>query len=96
MLVDVSHVADKTFQDVLETSTAPVIASHSSCRAVCNVPRNLVVSTWAGASSTGFEGGLCTKERSGARHDRAYICRETKGCVRMRHSLTGPDSPPIH
>jgi membrane dipeptidase len=41
MLVDVSHVADKTFQDVLDVSTAPVIASHSSCRAVCNVPRNL-------------------------------------------------------
>lgn len=41
MLVDVSHVADKTFRDVLETSAAPVFASHSSCRALCNVPRNM-------------------------------------------------------
>lgn len=41
MLVDVSHVADKTFWDVLATSSAPVFASHSSARAVCNVPRNL-------------------------------------------------------
>ena len=41
MMVDVSHVSDKTFYDVLETSSAPVIASHSSCRALANVPRNM-------------------------------------------------------
>lgn len=41
MLVDVSHVSDATFQDVLETSRAPVIASHSCCRALCDAPRNL-------------------------------------------------------
>jgi membrane dipeptidase len=41
MMVDISHVSDKTFWDVLATSRAPVIASHSSCRAVTNVPRNM-------------------------------------------------------
>ncbi len=41
MLVDVSHVSDETFRDVLEVSSAPVMASHSSCRALCNVPRNM-------------------------------------------------------
>src|SRR5712671_6063155 len=41
MLVDVSHVSDDTFFDVLEVSRAPVIASHSCCRAICNSPRNL-------------------------------------------------------
>ena len=41
MLVDVSHVSDATFDDVLETSRAPVIASHSCCRALCDAPRNL-------------------------------------------------------
>ncbi|MGH9659079.1 MAG: dipeptidase, partial [Bryobacteraceae bacterium] len=41
MIVDVSHVSDKTFWDVLETSRAPVFASHSSCRALSNVRRNL-------------------------------------------------------
>ena len=41
MMVDVSHVSDKTFYDAVETSTAPVIASHSSCRALANVPRNM-------------------------------------------------------
>ena len=41
MLVDVSHVSDKTFYDVIETSKAPVIASHSSARALCDHPRNM-------------------------------------------------------
>ncbi|MBI5479984.1 MAG: membrane dipeptidase [Deltaproteobacteria bacterium] len=41
MLVDVSHVADRTFFDVLATSRAPVIASHSSVRALADHPRNL-------------------------------------------------------
>jgi membrane dipeptidase len=41
MMVDVSHASDETFRDVLETSRAPVIASHSCCRAICDAPRNL-------------------------------------------------------
>lgn len=41
MMVDISHVADKTFWDALETSRAPVFASHSSCRAISNIPRNM-------------------------------------------------------
>jgi membrane dipeptidase len=41
MMVDISHVSDKTFYDVIATSSAPVIASHSSCRAIANVPRNM-------------------------------------------------------
>jgi membrane dipeptidase len=41
MMVDISHVSDKTFYDAVETSAAPVIASHSSCRALADVPRNM-------------------------------------------------------
>ena len=41
MMVDISHVADKTFWDVLEVSQAPPLASHSSCRALSNIPRNM-------------------------------------------------------
>ncbi len=41
MIVDVSHVSDKTFFDALAVSTKPVIASHSSCRALSDVPRNM-------------------------------------------------------
>jgi len=41
MIVDVSHVSDKAFYDVLAISTKPVIASHSSCRVFSDVPRNM-------------------------------------------------------
>ncbi len=41
MMVDISHVSDKTFYDAVENSRAPVIASHSSMRALCNIPRNM-------------------------------------------------------
>jgi membrane dipeptidase len=41
MMVDISHTADKTFYDALEVSTAPLIASHSSCRAISSHTRNM-------------------------------------------------------
>ncbi len=41
MMIDVSHISDKSFYDVIAISEAPVIASHSSCRALCSSPRNL-------------------------------------------------------
>jgi membrane dipeptidase len=41
MMIDVSHISDKAFYDVLEITNAPIIASHSSCRALCENPRNL-------------------------------------------------------
>jgi len=41
MMIDVSHVSDPTFWDIVNTSTAPVIATHSACRAIADVPRNL-------------------------------------------------------
>jgi len=41
MMIDVSHISDKSFYDVIQLSGAPVIASHSSCRALCESPRNL-------------------------------------------------------
>jgi len=41
MMVDISHVSDKAFYDVMEASRAPAIASHSSVRSICNTPRNM-------------------------------------------------------
>jgi membrane dipeptidase len=41
MMVDISHVSDATFYDAVAVSKAPLMASHSSCRALCNVPRNM-------------------------------------------------------
>ncbi len=55
MLVDVSHVSDKTLADVLEVSKAPVFASHSSCRALADMPRNL---TDGEIKAIGAKGGV--------------------------------------
>ena len=41
MIIDVSHASDKTFWDVIETTRAPILATHSSARALTNAPRNL-------------------------------------------------------
>lgn len=41
MIVDVSHISDRAFEQVIETTRVPVVATHSSCRALCRHPRNL-------------------------------------------------------
>ena len=43
MMVDVSHISDKAFYDVLEITKAPVIASHSNARAICNTPETSTI-----------------------------------------------------
>jgi membrane dipeptidase len=59
MMVDVSHVSDKTFYRTLNISRAPVIASHSSARALCDAPRNMTdemlraVANYGGPNSKG-------------------------------------------
>jgi membrane dipeptidase len=41
MMIDIAHVSDKTFWDVIQTSRAPVFSSHSSARALSNISRNM-------------------------------------------------------
>jgi membrane dipeptidase len=53
MMVDVSHVSDPTFWDIVNTSTEPVIATHSGCRAIANVPRNLTDEMIVALAKTG-------------------------------------------
>jgi len=53
MIVDVSHVSDLTFWDIVNTSMKPVIATHSGCRAIANVPRNLTDEMIVALAKTG-------------------------------------------
>jgi membrane dipeptidase len=53
MMVDISHVSDKTFRDALQVSKAPLIASHSDCRAICDAPRNMTDSMMRALSAKG-------------------------------------------
>ncbi len=77
MLVDVSHVSDPTFFDVLEASRAPVIASHSCCRALCDAPRNLDDSMIKALAARGgvihitFHDGFLSQEYADANRARA-------------------------
>ena len=53
MMVDVSHLSDKAFWDIVSTSTKPVIATHSGCRGITNVPRNLTDEMIVALAKTG-------------------------------------------
>ncbi len=72
MIIDVSHISDEAFRDVLALSTAPVIASHSCCRALCNSPRNLTddmmreLAARGGVVQVNFYSGFLSDEYSRA------------------------------
>ena len=56
MIVDISHVSDAAYYAVLETTRVPVVATHSSCRALCRHPRNM---TDAMLRDLAKNGGIC-------------------------------------
>jgi membrane dipeptidase len=56
MIVDVSHISDAAFDHVLQTTRTPVVATHSSCRALCRHPRNMTDSMLRDLARNG---GVC-------------------------------------
>ena len=69
-MVDISHVSDKTVLDALETSRSPVIASHSSARALNDIPRNMSDDI---LRAIGRKGGVvCINFHAGYLDKRAY------------------------
>src|SRR5579872_6776828 len=72
MLVDISHVSDKTFFDTLAVTTKPVIASHSSCRSISDVPRNMTdemlraLARNGGVVGINFSGGFLSQKEADA------------------------------
>jgi membrane dipeptidase len=77
MIVDISHVSDQTFRDVIEVSRAPMIASHSCCRTICNVPRNMsdgmiqALAARGGAIHVTFHNAFLSQEYADASKARA-------------------------
>ncbi|MBO5891422.1 MAG: membrane dipeptidase [Oscillospiraceae bacterium] len=58
MIVDVSHISDTAFWDIINITQAPIVASHSNSRAVCNVSRNLTDDMFKAICSTGGVAGF--------------------------------------
>ena len=58
MLIDVSHISDKGFWDIMDITQAPVIATHSNSRAVCDVSRNLTDDMFTAICKTGGVAGI--------------------------------------
>lgn len=87
MMVDISHVSDKTFYDALEVSKAPLIASHSSCRAVCNHVRDMSDDM---IKALAAKGGVIQINYEKSFIDQAYkdaSDRETGGVVKNMDAL---------
>lgn len=58
MLIDVSHISDEGFWDIMDITTAPIVATHSNSRAVCNVNRNLTDEMFAEICRTDGVAGI--------------------------------------
>src|ERR1700687_5771850 len=88
VLVDISHVSDKTFYDALEISKAPLIASHSSCRALCNHVRDMSDDM---IKALAAKGGVIQINYEKSFIDQAYkdaYDKETGGVVQHLSELT--------
>jgi len=58
ILVDVSHISDEAFWDIMDITTAPIVASHSNLRSVCNHSRNLTEDMYRAIVQTGGTAGI--------------------------------------
>ena len=88
MVVDVSHVSDPTFFDVLEASRVPVLASHSSCRAKADNPRNVTDEMLRALAEKG--GAVCINFYSGFLDDGWMAARR-----RSKRKGGEVDLPPV-
>jgi membrane dipeptidase len=97
MLVDISHVSDKTFYDVIVTSKAPVIASHSSSRALADHPRNMtddMLRTLArngGVAMVNFYPVFLSTEVARASEEREEKLKQPIADLRERFPNEGPE-----
>lgn len=99
MIVDISHVSDKTFWDALETSKAPIFASHSSCRAISPVPRNMTdemivaMAKKGGVIQINFDCGYLNPNAAAAEASRMQKLRPMLAELRSKYQ-NEPDAMP--
>ena len=93
MIVDVSHISDKAFYHVLETTRVPVVATHSSCRALCRHPRNMTDDMLRDLAKNG---GVCMINFFSAflRDDVAQVIMAAQKRVRPPQGLGGTEELP--
>ncbi len=97
MMVDISHASDKTFYDVLDVSEAPPIATHSSCRTLCDSPRNLTdemiraLASRGGIVQINFHAGFLSQEFRDAEAARPRLRDEIDARIRERGAEGGPE-----
>lgn len=84
IMIDVSHVSDKSFADILAATKAPVLASHSCCRTLCDHPRNLTDEMIRALAKNGgviqicFLGGYLVAPPADPERDAAFAAHEKK------------------
>src|SRR5712664_3566797 len=90
VIVDISHVSDKTFYDALEVSKAPLFASHSSCRAICDAARNMTdqmikdLAAKGGVIQINYHVGFLSKDLRNAEKANPEINKEISAEVTKR------------
>jgi membrane dipeptidase len=98
MLVDVSHASDKTFDDALAISAAPIFASHSSCRALCDSPRNLsdrqmeALAAKGGVIQINFHVAFLSEEFRRAENENPALSREIESLANSKEPGGGSNS----
>ena len=96
MIVDVSHISDEGFWDIVDITQAPVVASHSNSRAVCDVSRNLTDDMFKHICETGGVAGInLYSEFVGADPDLDAVCDHVMHFMKLdptgRHIALGGD-----
>ena len=91
MIVDISHVSDKTFYDVLEVSAKPVIASHSSCYVYSDIPRNMKDDMFRALAKNGGVVGVNFGSSFLSQKDADELRKHVSQQGAMEPNLTGAD-----
>ena len=98
MLIDVSHASQKTFWDIMDVTTGPIIASHSNAWALCNAPRNLrdeqiraIAERGGVIGMNGWKGFICEDMETATVHDLARHARYIADLVGPEYVACGFD-----